>query len=95
LTRRLRDGIRSLGFNTLGSESPIVPILIGDASLAVHITDRLLEHGIYVPAIRPPTVPEGTSRLRISVTAAHTAQQIDDVLEVLAKLRAEESGLRG
>ena len=50
---------------------------------------RLLEHGIYAPAIRPPTVPEGTSRLRMSVTAAHTPQQIDDVLGVLEKLRAE------
>jgi len=89
LTRRLQNGAHSLGYDTLGSQSPIVPILIGDAGKALKMGARLLEHGIYAPAIRPPTVPEGTSRLRMSVTAAHTPQQIDDVLGVLEKLRAE------
>ena len=85
LRRRLHDGLRQLGFNTLDSESPIIPLLIGDADIALRLSEHLLAHAIYAPAIRPPTVPEGTSRIRMSVTAGHTPAQIDYVLEVLAK----------
>src|SRR5206468_5181983 len=72
LRRRLHDGARQAGFDTLDSRSPIIPLLIGDAEAALRLSETLLAHGIYAPAIRPPTVPAGTSRIRLSVTAGHT-----------------------
>jgi glycine C-acetyltransferase/8-amino-7-oxononanoate synthase len=86
LRHRLHDGLRGLGFDTLGSASPIIPLMIGDADAALRLSDSLLEHGIYAPAIRPPTVSAGTSRIRLSVTSGHNPEQIDYLLEVLGKL---------
>lgn len=60
--------------------SPIVPIVIGDAGRAVAVADALLAHGSHVPAIRPPTVPAGSSRLRLTLSAEH---QVPDVLAVM------------
>ncbi len=94
LRHRLRDGLRRLGFDTMDSASPIIPLLIGDADAALRLSDSLLAHGIYAPAIRPPTVPAGTSRLRMSVTAGHTPEQIDYVLETLAKVIASDGRLK-
>lgn len=94
LRERLVNGLRQLGFNTLDSASPIIPLMIGDANAALQLSDHLLEHAIYAPAIRPPTVPDGTSRIRLSVTAGHTPEQIDYVLEVLAKVRDSDGRLR-
>src|SRR2546425_511712 len=76
------------------SRSPIIPLLIGDAEAALRLSETLLSHGIYAPAIRPPTVPAGTSRIRLSVTAGHTPAQIDHLLEVLLKIYASDDGLR-
>ena len=94
LRRRLHDGARQAGFDTLDSRSPIIPLLIGDAEDALRLSETLLSHGIYAPAIRPPTVPAGTSRIRLSVTAGHTPAQIDHLLEVLQKICASDDGLR-
>jgi len=94
LRRRLHDGARQAGFDTLDSRSPIIPLLIGDAEAALRLSETLLSHGIYAPAIRPPTVPAGTSRIRLSVTAGHTPAQIDHLLEVLLKICASDDGLR-
>src|SRR5881628_1841442 len=94
LRRRLHDGARQAGFDTLDSRSPIIPLLIGDAEATLRLSETLLSHGIYVPAIRPPTVPAGTSRIRLSVTAGHTPAQIDHLLEVLQKICASDDGLR-
>jgi len=94
LRRRLYDGVRQAGFDTLDSRSPIIPLLIGDAKAALRLSEALLSHGIYAPAIRPPTVPAGTSRIRLSVTAGHTPVQIDHLLEVLQKICASDDGLR-
>ena len=63
-----------------GHPSPIVPIVIGDEDAAVEASARLFERGLLVPAIRPPTVPPGTSRLRLAVSAAHTDEQVDALL---------------
>lgn len=60
--------------------SPILPILIGDAAKALAFAERLLAHGVYAPAIRPPTVPDETSRIRVTVTSEHSADQIDEAL---------------
>lgn len=81
----LSDQLQQLGFDTLESETPILPILIGDSKIAMAFSETLLENGIYVSAIRPPTVPEGGARLRITVMASHTFAQIDYLLEQLEK----------
>jgi 8-amino-7-oxononanoate synthase len=93
LRNRLHQGLQSLGCQTFGSESPIVPIRVGNADAAVRLSQHLMAHGIYAPAIRPPTVPAGTSRIRMSVTAGHTAAHIDRVLEALATVRNTDGSL--
>ena len=82
--QRLFDGVQKLGLRTTQSVSPIVPILAGDAATASAVSDHLLTQGVYAPAIRPPTVPDGTSRIRLTVTSEHTAQQLDEALHALA-----------
>src|SRR5713226_5109483 len=94
LRHRLHEGVRQLGFDTLDSQSPIIPLLIGDAEVALRLSETLLSHGIYAPAVRPPTVPAGTSRIRLSVTAGHTSAQIDHLLEVLQKIVASDERLQ-
>ncbi len=75
--------ISELGFNLLGSETPIVPILIGSSEKALTFSKHLLEKGILVSAIRPPTVPKGSARLRVTLMAVHTQAQIDLLLHAL------------
>jgi glycine C-acetyltransferase/8-amino-7-oxononanoate synthase len=69
--------------NTLTVESPIVPLIVGSAEDAVNLSMKLYENGILIPAIRPPTVPPGTSRLRISLMATHTEDDIDKLIRTL------------
>jgi 7-keto-8-aminopelargonate synthetase-like enzyme len=78
-----KNGLKASGFNTGDSETPIIPIVVGDARLAVSISESLLQEGLFIQAIRPPTVPEGSSRLRITVSAAHTKEDLSWALEVL------------
>ena len=90
--QRLFDGMQTLGFRMTQTVSPILPILVGDAATASALAERLLTHGIYASAIRPPTVPEETSRIRFTVTSEHTAEQIDEALAAL-HLAGREIGL--
>ena len=76
----------ALGLNFLPSETAIQPLMIGDSENAVRISDDLYDEGFLISAIRPPTVPKGSARLRITLTAAHTKEQIDSLLETLGKL---------
>ena len=69
-----------------GHPSPIIPIVIGDERAALHASQALAERGILIPAIRPPTVPPGTSRLRLALSAAHTDQMIDNLIDALVEL---------
>jgi 8-amino-7-oxononanoate synthase len=69
-----------------GHGTPIVPVLIGDEREAIEVADRLLQDGLLVPAIRPPTVPNGTSRLRVSLSSAHSAADVDRLLKALEPL---------
>jgi 8-amino-7-oxononanoate synthase len=78
----LKNGLSKLGVENQ-SRSPIIPIIIGEESAAVEISRKLYEAGLFVPAIRYPTVPKGKARLRVTVTAAHSAQDIQKFLDVV------------
>jgi 8-amino-7-oxononanoate synthase len=78
-----RTGLEELGFNLMDSQAHIIPILVGDLKKTVVFSQSLLEQGVYTPAIRPPTVPEGKCRLRISLMATHTYDQLDQALLAL------------
>ncbi|MEI7969271.1 MAG: 8-amino-7-oxononanoate synthase [Betaproteobacteria bacterium] len=95
LAGRLQAGLAGLPFRTLPSATAIHPVLIGDNAAAVGWMRRLWAQDLWVPAIRPPTVPPGTARLRISLSAAHTAEQVDRLLHALAgwDLHAAEPAL--
>jgi len=82
----LKNRLQSEGFNMQSSESPILPILFGSEEKALRISESLIERGFFVPAIRPPSVPQGTSRLRLTVTAAHSEVEIEDLVEGLAQV---------
>jgi len=69
-----------------GHQSPIIPLVIGDERDALYASQALAERGILIPAIRPPTVPPGTSRLRLALSAAHTDQMIDNLIDALVEL---------
>jgi glycine C-acetyltransferase/8-amino-7-oxononanoate synthase len=77
---QLVTGLQQLGFRLTATVSPILPILVGDAAKAVTFSEELLARGLYAPAIRPPTVPEATSRIRVTVTSEHTTEQIQIAL---------------
>lgn len=85
LVARFRDGAARLGLPLLPSTSAIQPVLVGAADQAVQLAERLLAAGLLVPAIRPPTVPQGQSRLRVTLSAAHSEEQVDQLLDALAR----------
>ena len=72
--------------------TPIVPVILGDEAFALSAAAELLEQGLLVPAIRPPTVPPGTSRLRVALSAAHDDAQLDRLSSALASLVTLEPG---
>ena len=80
----LRDALAAEGVPVTGSTTQIVPLLVGDASDAVRACERALESGVFAQAIRPPTVPAGTSRLRLAVMASHTTSELREAARVLA-----------
>ncbi|MGD8863110.1 MAG: 8-amino-7-oxononanoate synthase [Myxococcales bacterium] len=85
-TRSLRDGLAAAGYQVLDGHGPIIPILVGDARRTMQISNALLERGVFVHGIRPPTVPPHTSRLRLTPMATHTADQIERALAVFRDL---------
>jgi 8-amino-7-oxononanoate synthase len=89
LIHRFRQGAAQLSLPLMPSASAIQPLIVGDAMRAVTLSARLREQGILISAIRPPTVPAGTSRLRITLSAAHSEAQVDHLLEQLAACCAE------
>ncbi len=91
LIGRFRDGTRDLGFDLMPSTSPIQPLVVGDPARALSLSRALLQRGLLIGAIRPPTVPEGTSRLRVTLTAAHRVADVDRLLEALASLSTEHA----
>ena len=79
--------VRSLGFKTGNTQTPIIPVIIGNIKETLRISQFLLEKGFLAVAIRPPTVPENSARLRISLNAAHTDKDIEKLLECLKKAK--------
>jgi glycine C-acetyltransferase/8-amino-7-oxononanoate synthase len=85
--RSLQEGLRGLGFQVSARASPILPLVIGDATECMRFSEQLLEKGVFAQGIRPPTVPPGTSRLRITLMATHTREQIDRALEAFEAVK--------
>ncbi len=84
--RQFREGARQLGLTLPASETAIQPVILGAPGLAMAASEALRARGILVSAIRPPTVPRDTARLRITLSAAHTPQQVERLLDALAQL---------
>jgi len=82
---RLRDGLRGLGYDVPFAGTPIVPVMIGDATQTMSLCERLLAAGIFVQGIRPPTVPAGTARLRATTMATHAVGDIDAAIAAFAR----------
>jgi 8-amino-7-oxononanoate synthase len=80
---RFREGAAGLPWSLLPSSTPIQPLVVGDSGEAVALSQALLARGLFVPAIRPPTVPDGTARLRISLSASHSREDVDALLQAL------------
>lgn len=78
--------IEELGFDTLQSETQIIPVMVGDASLTMRMGEMLLEEGVFIQGIRPPTVPQSSSRLRITLMATHTRRELEFAVKVIDKV---------
>jgi len=83
MAKDTRFELRRMGWQVLGEDSPILPVVLGDEGTALELSATLQSAGLFIPAIRPPTVPIGTSRLRISLSCEHTDQQITKLLAAL------------
>ncbi len=88
LASGLRQGLRAAGWPETASRCQIVPVLVGDARAAVTLSEALRERGLLVPAIRPPSVPHGTARLRVSLGAGHTEADVAGLVRALEECRA-------
>ncbi|MBU2965066.1 8-amino-7-oxononanoate synthase [Amphritea sp. 2_MG-2023] len=92
LILRFRQGCEQLGLPVMASATPIQPIMVGAADRAMAISAALEAKGIYIGAIRPPTVPEGGARLRVTFSATHTDAQLDRLLDALDEVMVGTSG---
>ena len=86
LIAQLRAGLIGLPWELMYSDTPIQPLLVGNNNVAVALSEALRTRGIWMPAIRPPTVPQGTARLRISLSAAHSEQDVAQLISALHEL---------
>jgi 8-amino-7-oxononanoate synthase len=87
LITRFRQGAQQLGLTLMDSVTPIQPLLVGDSETALRYSDALLEKGFLISAVRPPTVPQGSARLRITFSASHDEAQIDQLLDALDQIQ--------
>jgi glycine C-acetyltransferase len=88
-TRFFKTGLSRLGFDTGASESPITPVIVGDAALAMRLSDRLFEGGVFAQGIGFPTVARGRARVRTIVTATHTRDELQFALDAFARVGRE------
>ena len=91
LIARLKTGLRLSRWQLLPSDTPIQPVVIGDNHETLAVSRALDAEGLWVPAIRPPTVPKGAARLRITLSAAHSFAQVDRLVEALNRLEARQT----
>jgi glycine C-acetyltransferase len=84
-----RAQMQRLGFDLLPGAHPIVPIMLGEAPLAVRLAERMLEEGVYVVAFSYPVVPHGKARIRTQLSAAHSTAQLDRVVQAFARAGAD------
>ncbi|MPM76719.1 putative pyridoxal phosphate-dependent acyltransferase [bioreactor metagenome] len=84
--RYLKKGLKDLGFNTGNSETPITPVIAGDDKLAIELSKKLFEEGVFAQSIVFPTVPRGGARVRTIVTAAHTKADLDETIRAFEKV---------
>lgn len=89
LISRFRAGVSALGLELMDSPTPIQPIVVGSSERALALSAALRARGLLVTAIRPPTVPQGTARLRVTLSAAHTEHQVDRLLDALGQAHKE------
>ena len=87
--RYFRGEMARLGFKLLPGEHPIIPVMLGDARLALAMADRLLEHGVYVVGFAYPVVPQGAARIRTQISAAHTRQELELAVNAFATVGRE------
>ena len=87
--RLLSDGLKKMGFSLGEIQSPILPLIIGDADKCMQFSEQLLERGVFAQGIRPPTVPPGTSRLRITLMATHTREHIQIALDAFKEVKKQ------
>jgi glycine C-acetyltransferase len=88
-TRFFKAGLQAIGFNTGTSESPITPVIAGENALAMKLSDRLFEEGVFAQGIGFPTVPQGKARVRTIVTATHTQEELQFALDCFRKVGGE------
>ncbi|HXY53885.1 MAG TPA: 8-amino-7-oxononanoate synthase [Nitrospirota bacterium] len=86
---RFVRGLAALGLDTGDSETPIIPVMLGESEKAMKAADMLFEYGLYAAAVRPPSVPEGAARIRVTVTAAHSSDDIDTAVALFGRLKQE------
>jgi 8-amino-7-oxononanoate synthase len=87
---KLQTGFEALGYSIANSQSQIMPLMVGDADECMRMSEQLLERGIFAQGIRPPTVPRGTSRLRITVMATHTGEHLQRALGAFEEVAKEK-----
>jgi glycine C-acetyltransferase len=84
-TRHFREGVQGLGFDVVAGEHPIIPVMLGEAPLAVRLAQRMQELGVYVVAFSFPVVPHGKARIRTQMNAAHSREQLDQVISAFGR----------
>jgi glycine C-acetyltransferase len=88
-TRFFKNGLKTLGFNTGASESPITPVIVGEAQKAMAMSDKLFEHGVFAQGIGFPTVARDKARLRTIVEATHSREDLQYALDMFKKVGTE------
>lgn len=81
-----KEGLQEMGYDLMGSQTHILPIRIGDHPQATEFAKALFDEGLFAPAIRPPTVPKGTSRIRLTPMATHTQEDLEQALDILKRV---------
>jgi glycine C-acetyltransferase len=90
-TRYFRGAMTTAGFNIAPGEHPIVPIMLGDAALAARFADLMLERGVYVIGFSYPVVPQGKARIRVQLSAAHSAADVETCVRAFVAARESVS----